>query len=75
MKEFNGEVSLGKCPFCSKEVVANNITMLWLERSGIWNFNHFCHHDGYDKDYTAYICIPGKTPEEIINIWNQRKER
>lgn len=74
MKEFDKVVSLGTCPFCGKEVFANSITMVWLERLGHWAISHFCHHNGEENDYTVNITIIGKTPEEIINIWNHRKE-
>lgn len=60
------EINLGICPFCGEAVIANDISLLYLECMGKWHFSHYCGMDE-DGNHTAHFAIAGNTKEEVID--------
>lgn len=59
------EVKLGICPFCGEEVVADDISLIYLECLGKWYFSHYCCDDA-EGHHTVAIAVSGMTKKEVI---------
>ena len=59
------EVKLGICPFCGEEIVADDISLMWVECIGKWYLSHYCCFDE-DEMHTVCVSVTGKTREEVI---------
>lgn len=63
--EVKVKTKLGRCPFCGEELVADDISLMWVRILGKWMFTHYCCHDKHNA-HRVEIVVSGNTREEVI---------